>query len=381
MKRTLSILFIIVLTTFTAACNEKAPEKPIIEGVEKGKVYDDGIKITVKNKQKDVVYKSFINEEPYELGVTFDENGKHTVKVIAEQNEKETETTVSFEIDDVPPKKPIVNGVEEGKIYADSVEIDFEKEEGVSYSVKIDEEPYKLNTPYKKEGKHRLSILATKESNKLTVEKEVTFTIDHTTYTKKEVEYFTEIALGSEYGGDPYVKKWLEDIYIKVQGNPKNADLETIDKVVKELNDIIKTVNIQVIKENEDTKENVNIYFVPQGDFRKYIPNATLGNWAYFTYFPKTNGEITEAIITIGTFGSDQIDRDHQIREELTQILGLGNDSPKYEDSIFHEDEGQSLNLSYSKLDKKVIELLYRKDIEIGMREKEILETLDERTK
>ncbi|HCX64701.1 MAG TPA: hypothetical protein DHN33_05780 [Eubacteriaceae bacterium] len=162
---------------------------------------------------------------------------------------------------------------------------------------------------------------------------------------------------------------------IKIGGNPTQEDLETVDEVVSELNDIISTIELSVVEENE----NINMYFVPQGDFREYISGAVLGNWAYFRYYTKDRWEIDKAIITIGTFGSNQEDRDHHIREELTQALGMGKDSPKYKDSIFYESEGQSLNLDYSPLDKKVIEILYRKDIALGMDEEEVLKVISDR--
>ena len=47
----------------------------------------------------------------------------------------------------------------------------------------------------------------------------------------------------------------------------------------------------------------------------------------------------------------------HILREELTQSLGLCNDSWKYEESIFYQ--GYSTVTEYSELDKKVIQMLY----------------------
>jgi hypothetical protein len=46
------------------------------------------------------------------------------------------------------------------------------------------------------------------------------------------------------------------------------------------------------------------------------------------------------------------------LREELTQSLGLGNDSNKYPDSIFYQD--WSTVTSYSKLDIEIIKQHYR---------------------
>ena len=48
-------------------------------------------------------------------------------------------------------------------------------------------------------------------------------------------------------------------------------------------------------------------------------------------------GAITDAVMLISTTGITPEERAHLIREELTQSLGLLNDSSQYEDSIFHD--------------------------------------------
>jgi hypothetical protein len=45
------------------------------------------------------------------------------------------------------------------------------------------------------------------------------------------------------------------------------------------------------------------------------------------------------------------------LREELTQSLGLCNDSWEYPNSIFYQ--GWSTNTEYSDLDKEIIQMLY----------------------
>ena len=40
-------------------------------------------------------------------------------------------------------------------------------------------------------------------------------------YTQEQIDYFIEVALGSEYGDDdPTLKKWAGDVRIKVFGSP-----------------------------------------------------------------------------------------------------------------------------------------------------------------
>ena len=47
----------------------------------------------------------------------------------------------------------------------------------------------------------------------------------------------------------------------------------------------------------------------------------------------------------------------HLLREELTQSLGLFNDSWKYPESIFYQ--GWSTVTEYSDMDKRLIDMLY----------------------
>jgi len=41
------------------------------------------------------------------------------------------------------------------------------------------------------------------------------------TFTQEQIDYFTKIALGTEFGEQtPVIKKWTENIRIKVGGEP-----------------------------------------------------------------------------------------------------------------------------------------------------------------
>ena len=62
--------------------------------------------------------------------------------------------------------------------------------------------------------------------------------------------------------------------------------------------------------------------------------------------------------------------RQHVIREEITQIVGLPRDSWTYPESIFHE--GESKTTEFTELGKAVIRLLYDPRIEPGMTVEEI---------
>ena len=60
----------------------------------------------------------------------------------------------------------------------------------------------------------------------------------------------------------------------------------------------------------------------------------------------------------------------HLLREELTQSLGLGQDSERYLNSIFQIN--WTITSSYSQIDKDIIRLLYHPNMKVGLNENEV---------
>lgn len=179
----------------------------------------------------------------------------------------------------------------------------------------------------------------------------------------EEFDYFLEIALGAEYGvSDLTVKKWNRDVYIQVLGHPTFEDWRTLYDVVEDLNQLVgKEIRLHII----EGKGNVTVHFVPHSEFYKYEPSGLVFYGGFFWNWWDGIGEITKGRIVIASEGISQHLRDHLIREELTQVLGLMNDSMKYKDSIFYQ--GYSETTEFSKLDRAVIRMLYSPSIKTGM--------------
>jgi hypothetical protein len=185
-------------------------------------------------------------------------------------------------------------------------------------------------------------------------------------YSDKEIEYFTEIALGAEYGNNVQViRRWNSDIRIKINGKPNEEDMESLNQVILDINSLIgDNVYLTIVT----TNQNIDINFVPLSDFS--VCNAESGNYGYFNCKWRNN-VIYECDICIATEDSLlQEERSHMIREELTQSLGLMRDSFRYNDSIFFE--GWTQTLDYSEIDRKMIEILYLDDIRPGMSKVEV---------
>ena len=189
-----------------------------------------------------------------------------------------------------------------------------------------------------------------------------------------EMRYFMEIALGSEYGlGDFTVKKWVDDIRVELIGNPTVADLETVRQVIADLNGLIGTqVNMRLVNANG----NVKMHFIPHNNFYKYEPNGIVFYGGFFWGWWNYAGEITMARVVIGSDRIEQGHRNHLIREELTQILGLMNDSDRYEQSIFYQKH--TVTDRYSAMDESVIRMLYSNAVTAGMTDFKIKAVLSE---
>lgn len=205
-------------------------------------------------------------------------------------------------------------------------------------------------------------------------------------YTTAQINYFLEVALKSEYANsEPTIKKWDRDINIKVIGSPTPEDLNTLQTVIDELNTLVSGIRLQVVSQAGDSSQdissnksralgnnpNVEIYFVPESKFSQYEPNYQPINYGFFWGWWNDNQAMERSRVLISTDGVTQQERSHLIREELTQSLGLMEDSDQYSDSIFYQ--GWTDTNHYAEIDKAVIEMLYRPEIRPGMTQSQVL--------
>jgi hypothetical protein len=177
-----------------------------------------------------------------------------------------------------------------------------------------------------------------------------------------ELDYFYEIAFGAEFGSSTDVlHKWKNDIRIKVFGTPTDVDLSTLNQVVDELNDLMTSLSVEIVDGNFFE---IEMHFAPEATFKTLDPNYAPTNMGFFWTWWWDNA-ITDARILISSVGITQKERSHLIREELTQSLGLMNDSYRYENSIFQQ--AWTNTIEYDPVDEAVIKLLYDPRIHSGM--------------
>lgn len=181
--------------------------------------------------------------------------------------------------------------------------------------------------------------------------------------TQQEIQsYFNEVAYGSdEMKGDNTNKitKWDKDIKMYLDGYYTNQDLINVKSLITELNTLIGNIKITIVKNKSEA--NSIVYF---GDFNtfnsKYLYNQLQYVYCngYCLIYSYSGSIIIDNVKIFIRNDVSSLDKKHAIIEEITQSLGLANDSWTYEDSMFYE--GYTTTQQLSKIDKEVIRMLYK---------------------
>ena len=177
------------------------------------------------------------------------------------------------------------------------------------------------------------------------------------------IQYFKEIALQQEFTDEPQrTKKWTKQLVIFPAGKWPQHLTSELNVILKDLALIAPNLKIQLTKDK--TASNYTLFMGSADDYVKYIEPLAIEhvkeNYGYFHIYWNSNNEITHGSMYVDTKrAKTKRWQSHLLREELTQSLGLMNDSVAYKDSIFYE-KGSSLT-SYSDLDVYMIKILYNK--------------------
>ena len=177
-------------------------------------------------------------------------------------------------------------------------------------------------------------------------------------FSPEAKEYFNKVAYGSEFdGGNSSLQKWDQDINIYVVGDKRDYLMSELNDIVSELNGLISTININIVDNESDA--NFFILFGSQQDYNNYDSESigyTEHNQGLFIAYGGEN--LTKATMYVDIERTSTIDgKKHLLREELTQSLGLCNDSYDYPESIFFQ--GWTETTEYTEIDKELIQMLY----------------------
>ena len=188
-------------------------------------------------------------------------------------------------------------------------------------------------------------------------------------YSDEEINTFLESAFSPDDYGNSYDKvgKWnINVVRIRVIGSPTSEDLKTLNKAINDINTNVKDFQLKIDDKNQ-FEADMEIYFVPHSEFTRFSidPSKVDGftEWKVSTsgiYGGNSAGEIFKSRIFIGIDGVSQERRSHVIVHELAHGLGLHhNHNPNSVLSV----NGPNLT-KFSDLDKTMIRILYREDLQ-----------------
>jgi hypothetical protein len=216
-------------------------------------------------------------------------------------------------------------------------------------------------------------------------------------FDSREINYFLEVALGSELGNSAAtIRRWEDDICIhlnfpsqeNISPQAERAVRATVEDVVDDINDNFDALAtlveraggnrswspIEVAIAGETcTSPNIELYYVQAENFSRYDPNVRRGQVGHVWTWWDQN-EINRARILISSNYLNANERDHVIREEITQSLGILKDSWEYPDSIFYQ--GWTSVTDYAPIDEAVIQMLYHPAIEPGLESRQARQQL-----
>ncbi len=213
------------------------------------------------------------------------------------------------------------------------------------------------------------------------------------TLSDKEIlRNFEIIAFGNEYTGEQFqrVRKWARPIRMGIQGKYPDHFEKNVVRQARDLQEITGhpmelyySYGMQkkgLLPKNFD-KRNVNVilYYLPLADIpktiakyydndEKQVEKMVANSTCFAKYFRRKN-EIRVAIVVFPDHLPPDIIRACVV-EELTQILGLPNDSDLVKPSIFSD---SSLHRELTGHDKLLLKILYDPGISHNMTRKEAL--------
>lgn len=178
------------------------------------------------------------------------------------------------------------------------------------------------------------------------------------------------MALGAEFGGvSAVVRKWADDVQIRLQGLVGQEDVAVLNAVTSELNEL-GPPRMSIVTD-DSTQTDLLLHFGPQSSFPEVLPDYVPGNAGFFWMFWNERSEIFTAIVLIDNSESiSQTFRNHLIREEMTQVLGLARDSFRFSNSVFYE--GETTPQAYSEIDRTAISIHKLDKVRPGMTEVQV---------
>ncbi|MEM8953586.1 MAG: DUF2927 domain-containing protein [Verrucomicrobiota bacterium] len=182
----------------------------------------------------------------------------------------------------------------------------------------------------------------------------------------KPVQWSLQVLRGSEFQKkwNP-VRRWSFSPTLSAFSHHPDHQSLTRD-IVAELNESLADTPVRRIRllPAFDHRAKIKVHFIPHADFPKFSKDfgveATGENFGLFFIKRNPRNHIIHATILLAT---DKLEGDalrHFACEEITQSLGLPNDSALYRDSIFYDGDFKAGDpVSLTQRDRQLLNLLY----------------------
>lgn len=171
------------------------------------------------------------------------------------------------------------------------------------------------------------------------------------------------VTLGPEFGGEGEIcSRWVHSPTLSVVQTSAEGQV-LLGELLPLLNSLIAPLSIEQI-ENGDETADIEVYFTERAAFEGIAETKSFhyvdGNAGYVYTFWNREHEIYKAIVLLATDQLRGSSLRHFTFEEVTQSLGVLNDSPLFSDSIFFSsgaDGGSAATLS--PLDRELVRFFY----------------------
>ena len=188
----------------------------------------------------------------------------------------------------------------------------------------------------------------------------VLVTLNGYSQTEKEIKEYYDTIVHYVEGSDSRLTpiKYNKDVLIHVVGDKKPHLMLELEKIINELNELISGIEIKIV--DGSGKYNMLVYLGTVKDYSKItkdiLERRHVHGYGVVYSDLKYNITYSEAFVNLGIVKDIKRQR-HILREEVTQAMGLTNDTDQYFNSIFYQN--YSSVTEYSDLDKEVIKLFY----------------------
>ena len=190
-------------------------------------------------------------------------------------------------------------------------------------------------------------------------------------------KYLLDVCLGSEFGGaSNVVRKWTKDISIYLKHPGQLALVAEFEQIVQEINDLSSTIRLQRVL--DEPAADFVIFFSDGATYVTHEPSAADfvdSNRGLVWIYWNNRSEIIRGSMYVDVVQVAELDcQKHLLREELTQGLGLLNDSFQYPTSIFQQ--SWTCHTAYDEIDRSLLSLFLSPEIMPGMTREALTELL-----